>query len=32
MNISDGQKLVLAYHVIGADKELTYDEIDRLLF
>lgn len=32
MNITDGQKLVLAYHFIGADKELTYDEIDRLLF
>ena len=32
MNISDGQKLVLAYHVIGADKELTYDEIERLVF
>lgn len=32
MNITDGQKLVLAYHFIGADKELTYDEIERLLF
>ena len=32
MNITDGQKLVLAYHLIGADKELTFDEIEGLLF
>ena len=32
MNITDGQKIVLAYHMIGADKELTSNDIENLIF
>ena len=32
MNISDGQKIVLAYHMMGADKELSSFDIQNLLF
>ena len=32
MNITDGQKIVLAYHVLGADKELSSSDIQNLLF
>lgn len=32
MNITDGQKIVLAYHMIGADKELTSNDIENMIF